>query len=127
MIKTKFVSIGVCAVGLLVVSGCAMTEKKEEASAKAMPINCAHAPGDLRTLNSEKATTASRVGNGVSMIAPIGLVEGLVTGTEGTKYQVTTGEYNKALDTKIAQIKAACPGAQAGLKQSIALATGTEG
>jgi hypothetical protein len=26
---------------------------------------------------------------------------------------VTTGDYNKALDTKIAQIKAACPGAQA--------------
>jgi hypothetical protein len=26
---------------------------------------------------------------------------------------VSTGEYNKALDTKIAQIKAACPGAQA--------------
>ena len=108
----KLVSIGVCAFGLLVVSGCAETEKKEEASAKAMPINCTHAPGDLRTLNSEKATTASRIGNGISMIAPIGLVEGLVTGTEGTKYQVTTGEYNKALDTKIAQIKAACPGAQ---------------
>ena len=113
MIKTKLVSIGVCAVSLIVVSGCAMTEKKEEASAKAMPINCAHAPGDLRVLNSEKASTASKIGNGISMIAPIGLVEGLVTGTEGTKYQVTTGEYNKALDAKIAQIKAACPGAQA--------------
>jgi len=39
-----------------------------------------------------------------------GLVAGLVTGTEKTKYEVTTGEYNEALDTKIAQIKAACPG-----------------
>jgi outer membrane murein-binding lipoprotein Lpp len=113
MIKTKLVSIGVCAVGLLLVSGCAMTEKKEEKSAQAMPINCKQAPGDLRVLNSEKASTASKIGNGISMIAPIGLVEGLVTGTEETKYQVTTGEYNKALDTKIAQIKAACPGAQA--------------
>ena len=27
-----------------------------------------------------------------------------------TKYQVTTGEYNKALDTKIAEIKSAFPG-----------------
>jgi hypothetical protein len=112
MIKTKLVSIGVCALGLILVSGCAEQEKKEEASAQSMKINCAHAPGDLRTLNSEKATTASRIGNGISMIAPIGLVEGLVTGTEKTKYQVTTDEYNKALDTKIAQIKAACPGAQ---------------
>ena len=65
----KLVSIGVCAFGLLVVSGCAETEKKEEASAKAMPINCANAPGDLRVLNSEKASTASKIGNGVSMIA----------------------------------------------------------
>lgn len=115
MITTKrlIVSTSVCAFGLILVSGCAMQEKKEEAAAKAMPISCKAAPGDLRVLNSEKATTAEKIGNGVSMIAPIGLVEGLVTGTEETKYQVTTGEYNKALDTKIAQIKAACPGAQA--------------
>ena len=97
------------AFGLVVLSGCAMQEKKEAAAAQAMPVNCAQAPDDLRLLNSEKASTASKIGNGVSMVAPIGLVAGLVTGTEKTKYEVTTGEYNKALDTKIAQIKAACP------------------
>ena len=90
-----------------------MEEKKHEAAAEAMPVNCATAPGDLRVLNSEKANVASKIGNGISMIAPIGLVEGLLTRTEKTKYEVTTGEYNKALDAKIAQIKAACPGAQA--------------
>jgi outer membrane murein-binding lipoprotein Lpp len=113
MIKMKLISFGVCALGVVALSGCAMTEKKDEASAAKMPIDCKAAPGDLRVLNSEKATTASKIGNGISMIVPIGLVAGLVTGTEGTKYQVTTGEYNKALDTKIAQIKAACPGVQA--------------
>src|SRR5580692_5763625 len=101
------------AFGLVVLSGCAMQEKKEAAAAQAMPVNCAQAPDDLRLLNSEKASTASKIGNGVSMVAPIGLVAGLVTGTEKTKYEVTTGEYNKALDAKIAQIEAACPGAQA--------------
>jgi hypothetical protein len=95
---------------LAMVSGCAEHEKKDLAAAQAMPVNCATAAGDLRVLNSEKASTASKIGNGISMIAPIGLVAGLVTGTEKTKYEVTTGEYNKALDTKIAQIKAACPG-----------------
>jgi hypothetical protein len=113
MIKANLFSAGLCAFGLVLLSGCAMQEKKEAAAAQAMPINCASAPGDLRVLNSEKASTASKIGNGISMVAPIGLVEGLVTGTEKTKYQVSTGEYNKALDTKIAQIKAACPGAQA--------------
>lgn len=113
MIKANLFGAALCAFGLVAVSGCAMQEKKEAAAAQAMPINCATAPGDLRTLNSEKASTASKIGNGVSMIVPIGLVAGLVTGTEKTKYQVSTGEYNKALDTKIAQIKAACPGVQA--------------
>jgi hypothetical protein len=113
MFNTNILGAGLCAFGLVVLSGCAMQEKKEAAAAQALPINCKTAPGDLRLLNSEKASTASKIGNGISMIAPIGLVEGLVTGTEKTKYQVTTGEYNKALDTKIAQIKAACPGAQA--------------
>jgi outer membrane murein-binding lipoprotein Lpp len=109
---TKIMALGACLLGLTVLtSGCAMQEKKNEASAQAMPVNCATAEGDLRVLNSEKASTASRIGNGISMVAPIGLVAGLVTGTEKTKYQVSTGEYNKALDTKIAQIKAACPGA----------------
>lgn len=108
----KVATLGVCVLGLSVLTGgCAMTEKKDAAAAQAMPVNCATAEGDLRVLNSEKASTASKIGNGISMVAPIGLVEGLVTGTEKTKYQVTTGEYNKALDTKIAQIKAACPGA----------------
>jgi hypothetical protein len=113
MIKASLFGAALCAFGLVALSGCAMQEKKEAAAAQAMPINCATAPGDLRTLNSEKASTAAKVGNGISMVFPIGLVAGLVTGTEQTKYQVTTGEYNKALDTKIAQIKAACPGAQA--------------
>jgi hypothetical protein len=42
------------------------------------------------------------------MVFPIGLVVGLVQGTQGTKWRVTTGEYNKALDTKIAEIKQTC-------------------
>jgi hypothetical protein len=111
MNNSKAFGMGLCALGLAaMMSGCAMEEKKHEAAAEAMPVNCKTAPGDLRVLNSEKANVATQIGNGVSMIAPIGLVEGLLTGTEKTKYQVTTGEYNKALDAKIAQIKAACPG-----------------
>jgi len=111
---TKISILGVTASVLCVAalaSGCAEQEKKNEAQAQAMPVNCATAEGDLRVLNSEKASTASKIGNGISMVAPIGLVAGLVTGTEKTKYQVTTGEYNQALDKKIAEIKAACPNA----------------
>lgn len=118
MITTSrlIVSTSVCAFGLILVSGCAMQEKKEETTAKsieAKPINCQAAPANLRMLDSEKANLATKIGNGVSMVVPLGLVEGFVTGTEETKYQVSTGEYNQTLDAAIAKIKAACPGAQA--------------
>ncbi|MGO9515386.1 MAG: hypothetical protein ACLP2F_17345 [Steroidobacteraceae bacterium] len=116
MIKTV-PGLGVCVLGLATlvgVGGCAVQEKKQEQQAQAMPVNCATADGDLRVLNNEKRTTADKIGNGISMIAPIGLVAGLVTGTEKTKYEVTTGEYNQMLDKKIAEIKAACPGATGG-------------
>jgi hypothetical protein len=45
---------------------------------------------------------------GVTSIYPAGLVLGLLTGTEGTKIQVATGEYNKMIDKKIAQIQSTC-------------------
>jgi hypothetical protein len=110
MINTT-IKASLCALGLFgMLSGCAEHEKKDLAAAQTMPINCKTAPGDLRVLNTEKASTAAKIGNGISMVAPIGLVAGLVTGTEKTKWEVTTGDYNKALDTKISQIKAACPG-----------------
>jgi len=89
-------------------SGCAFQYKKDEAAAKNAPVNCATADGDIRVLQSEKAHVASQIAMGVTAIYPASLVVGLLTGTEGTKIQVATGEYNKALDAKIAEIKSTC-------------------
>ena len=89
-------------------AGCAMEYKKEEQAAQKMPLNCRTAEGDIRMLQGEKVHTAQQVGAGISMIVPVGLVAGVATGTEGTKYQVTTGEYNRILDDKIAEIKRVC-------------------
>jgi uncharacterized membrane protein len=109
MIKTTALGNGICMLGLLVLLvGCASQYKKQEEAAKKMPVNCATAEGDIRTLQSEKASVAQQAAMGVTAIAPIGLVVGLVGGTEGTKVKVATGEYNKALDSKIAEIKSTC-------------------
>jgi hypothetical protein len=35
-------------------------------------------------------------------------VVGVVTWTEGTKYEVATGEYNKMIDKRMAEIKEQC-------------------
>ena len=88
--------------------GCAIEQKKEEKAAEQMPVNCATADGDLRVLRSEKANVVQRIAEGVTMIYPAGAVLGILTGTERTKYQVATGEYNKALDKKIAEIQSQC-------------------
>lgn len=109
MIKTTVLSRTLCVLGLAaVLGGCASEYKKEEAAAEKMPINCATAEGDIRLLQGEKANVAQQAAMGVSMVAPAGIVVGLVTRTEKTKYQVATGEYNKMIDAKITEIKTTC-------------------
>jgi hypothetical protein len=97
---------GVCVA--LFLAGCAAQFKQEEQQAKEMPINCSSARGDLRVLQSEKANVAQQVAMGVTMIYPASAVLSIVGGVEDTKYQVATGEYNAAIDKKIAAIKSKC-------------------
>lgn len=106
-IRIRRVSIFLMAIALCV-TGCAAQMKQEEKSAKAMPINCSMAQGDIRVLQSEKANVAQQVAMGVTMIYPASAVISILTGVEDTKYQVATGEYNAAIDKKIAEIKRTC-------------------
>ncbi len=101
----KVILLG-CVVMLMPACG-AFKAKKVEKEMK-QPINCAHAEGDIRVLQSEKAHVASEIANGVTAIIPASLVMGLVTRTEGEKIRIATGEYNKAIDKRIAEIKAQC-------------------
>jgi hypothetical protein len=98
----------VCLMTVLLLAGCAMTFKKEEKAIEQQPVNCATADGDIRVLQGEKAHVAEQIALGVTAIYPAGLVIGLLTGTEGTKLRVATGEYNKMIDKKIAEIKTTC-------------------
>lgn len=88
-------------------ASCAMQEEDVERNLQ-QPINCATAEGDIRVLQHEKAHVAEQIAAGVSAIVPIGLVAGVATGTEGTKLEVATGEYNQMIDEKIAEIRREC-------------------
>jgi hypothetical protein len=46
--------------------------------------------------------------DGVTAITPVGLVAGTATGKEKGKLQIASGDYNKMIDQKIAQIKSTC-------------------
>ena len=60
-------------------------------------------------LQSEKASVAKMIADGVTAVFPAGAVIGILTLTEGDKLKVACGEYNSAIDKKIAEIKAQCP------------------
>ena len=91
----------------VILSACAFQQKKVEKELKS-PISCATAEGDIRALEHEKAHVAQQIAEGVTAIVPFSLVVGIVTGTEGTKLKVATGEYNKMIDERIAEIKSQC-------------------
>ena len=108
-------SVGLAA--LLLATGCATKLKQEEKAIEHEAVNCATAEGDIRVLKGEKAHVAEQVALGVTAIYPAGLVVGLLTGTEGIKLRVASGEYNRRIDAKIAEIEAACGASAAGAPQ----------
>ena len=92
---------------IVLVAACApITQQEKQSLAK--PINCATAEGDLRVLQSEKTNVAQEIANGVTAIVPAGAVIGIITGTETDKFKVASGDYNKMIDQKIAEIKQTC-------------------
>jgi hypothetical protein len=93
---------------LVMVAGCKGPNVQQVQQQEAAPVNCATAEGDLRTLQSEKVSAAKQAADGVSAIAPIGLVANAATGQEKGKLMIASGDYNKMIDQKIAQIKSTC-------------------
>ena len=105
MKKFGIVLLAVCLTASLM--SCASGYKKGEQDIK-KPVNCSTAEADIRVLKSEKTHASQQLAAGVSALMPIGLVAGVATGTEGTKAKVATGDYNKMIDKKIAEIKQQC-------------------
>ncbi len=104
--KVRFV----LAAMVVMAAGCHSTSPNMNAVAaqEAAPINCATAEGDLRVLNSEKVSTAKMIEDGVESVTPVGMLASAATKTEGGKLKIASGDYNKLLDKKIAEIKSTC-------------------
>jgi len=96
---------------LALVAGCSaqapVPEKQVQASL-AQPIDCSTAPADIKTLTGEKARTTQEIENGVSSIIPVGAVAHLLGSSEKESIEIGTGEYNRKLDAKIAEIRKQC-------------------
>lgn len=91
------------------VAGCAMQQQQVEASLdNPARIDCRTARGDIRVLQSEKALVLQQIAEGATAIAPAGIVMGVLTGTESTKLDVATGDYNNRIDARIDEIRRKC-------------------
>jgi len=92
-------------------AGCAAQapapEKQVQANL-AKSVDCSTAAADVKTLNSEKARTSQEIEDGAGSIIPIGAVAHLFGGSEKESIEIGTGEYNKKLDAKIAEIQKQC-------------------
>jgi hypothetical protein len=95
-------------VTMLTVAGCSSPDVKKGDTDVAKAINCSTAEGDIRALIAEKAHTSQEIAAGVTSIVPIGAVAHMFEGKEGQSLKVGTGEYNRALDNKIAEIRQQC-------------------
>ena len=106
MRKTGIILMAICL--MISLTACAASKQKQVEQEMKQPISCATAEGDLRVLEHEKVHVAQQILEGVTSIAPPGLILGVVTGTEKTKIKVGVGEYNKMIDKRIAEIKEKC-------------------
>ena len=96
---------------LVSVAGCSAQAPAPEKQVQASldkSIDCSTAQADIETLTSEKARTSREIEDGASSIIPIGAVAHLFGGSEKESFEIGTGEYNKKLDAKIAEIQKQC-------------------
>ena len=98
-------------VSIVLIAGCSTNAPAPEKTVKAnldAAIDCSTATADINTLTSEKARTSQEIEDGASSIIPIGAVAHLFGGSESQGLEIGTGEYNKKLDAKIADIQKQC-------------------
>ena len=79
------------------------------------PVDCSTAKDDISTLQHEKEKTSKKAVGGILAFTPIGLVANVATGGDKMDKQqkLSAEEYNKKIDERIDQIKAACSDALA--------------
>ena len=105
--------LGVLA-AVLLLTGCGapISEMSKEQMAK--PVDCADAQQDIAALEAEKASVLKQVGAGARFVVPVAAVVNIFQEGAGKgemikdRQEVASGEYNKALEAKIAEITETC-------------------
>ena len=103
----KYQRFGVVVLAAMLLAGC-QTISQEAKDNLAKPIDCSKAGEDIAILESEKASVVSQISAGAGMVMPTSAVIGLLSGDYPNRVKVASGEYNKDIEEKIAEIRATC-------------------
>ncbi len=100
-------------IGVMFLAGCGAPVSKEAKMQMQKPIDCSDAKEDIAALENEKASVLRRVGQGARFVVPVAVVVNIFqegSGSDAVKDRssVAAGDYNKAIDAKIAEIKSTC-------------------
>lgn len=97
-----------CALAIVaLVTGCGQKYQKVEDS-YSKPINCSTAQADIQWLQSNKVDKTTEAVEGAKFALPTTILMGAITGTGGAQYEVGTGEFNRKIDERIADIREQC-------------------
>ena len=89
----------------LVLTGCTSAMTMREVNA--VKPNCARIDKQIAILQKEKAENNNRLIAGVQSVAPALAAINIVAGTYGRNVAIATGEWGKAIDRKLAELKRA--------------------
>jgi hypothetical protein len=116
--ESSVIQASAIAIGTLLLVGACAPVSEDTKEMMAEPINCNTAAADVATLEGEKASVVKRVEMGARYIVPIAAAVDILRSynlddeTSDEFYQdkesVLTGDYNDAIDRKIADIKQTC-------------------
>ncbi len=100
-------------VGVLLLWGCGSPVSDQAKDQMAKPIDCGDAQEDIAALEGEKASVLRRVGQGARFVVPVSVVVNIFQEGSGSdkvkeRSSIASGDYNKEIDAKIAEIKATC-------------------
>ena len=88
----------------LLVSACAAPMRMREI--EAVSANCGNVTQQITMLEEEKAKNDNRLLAGIQSVAPAGIAFNIVRGTYGRNVMIATGEWAKAIDAKLVQLRA---------------------
>ena len=104
----KFRKSSALALAAMILAGCRTIPLEVKDSLEKEP-DCRTAEHDIAVLESERASVLKQAMAGAGAVMPSSAVIGLLSGDYPDRVKVASGQYNKDIEAKIAQIKAACP------------------